>query len=61
MPFWVHKTMPQMTPDLIPNFSLDPGKLTGESSRLSEVFGAFSVSVSKKQFDCTLLLFFFLR
>ena len=59
MPFWVHKTMPQMTPDLIPNFSLNPGKLTGESSHLSEVFGAFPVSVSKKQFDCTLLLFFF--
>ena len=40
MPFWVDKTMPQMTPELIPNFSLNPGKLNGESSHLSEVFGA---------------------
>ena len=32
--------MPQMTPELIPNFSLNPGKLNGESSRLSELFGA---------------------
>lgn len=40
MPFWVDKTMPQMTPELIPNFSLNPGKLNGESSRLSELFGA---------------------
>ena len=33
--------MPQMTPELLPNFSLNPGKLTGESSHLSEVFWAF--------------------
>ena len=37
--------MPQMTPELIPNFSLNPGKLTGESSHLSEVFGAFPGSI----------------
>ena len=37
--------MPQMTPELIPNFSLNPGTLTGESSHLSEVFGAFPGSI----------------
>ena len=37
--------MPQMTPELIPNFSLNPGKLTGESSHLSEIFGTFPGSI----------------
>lgn len=41
MPFWVDKTRPQVTPELIPSFSLNPGKLNGESSHLPEVFGAF--------------------
>ena len=45
IPFWVDKTRPQVTPELIPSFSLNPGKLNGESSRLSEVFGAFPGSI----------------
>ena len=45
MPFWVHKTRSHLTPELIPNFSLNPDKLTGESSYLSEVFGAFPGSI----------------
>ena len=39
------KTRPQVTPELIPSFSLNPGNLNGESSRLSEVFGAFPGSI----------------
>ena len=68
--FWdrVHGKRPQVTPELRPNFSLNPGKLNqGNLTIYLKSLGLFQtpfifisskVSASKKRFDCTLLLFF---